>query len=397
MPNLLRAGSAAALLAASIVTSALAAPVGPPPPYIPPVYPGFWGTGVDTLNTGVSASGAVVVGQRSSGTAYRWDRVVSTTNMNNPPDGSYVADVGQTVFPGVNGVSADGLVTVGAVYAGTQNGLGDSVRWNPTATGTTASYLASLNTNQATDAARASNFDGSIIAGYQFFYIPAAGSAAQVPIRWVNGTPSQLLTPTGYYFGEANGINGSGNIIVGHAFNTPSYTVNATIWNNGTPTAVGGIITGGASSFVGVNPLGNLAVGYASNGTANVAVAYDIALSSFSTLPALAGTSSGIARDASDNWNVVGTMNYAAGGSTAFLWNSTLGTVDLNVYLASLGFNLSGWNLTSAYAISSDGLTIVGGGTHNGLNEGWVVTIPTPAATSLAALGCIATLRRKRR
>lgn len=395
MTNLLRTVLAVTLTCGT--TLSVHADQGPPPPPVNPgVYPGFWGTGINTLNTGVSASGAIVVGQTSSATAYRWDRIGYTQGMLNPLDGSGIGDVGQTVFPGVNGVSADGLVTVGAVYPGTNNGLGDSVRWNPTAAGTAATYLASANGNPATDAARASNFDGSIIVGYQFFYVPAAGAAAQRPVRWVNGAPSQMISPSGYTFGEANGVNSNGDIIVGYSFNVPAYTLNATIWNNGVPTAVGGIVPGGASSFVGVNPVGNLAVGYAFNGTADVAVVYDPAAPGFSVLPALAGTTSGLARDASTNWDVVGSMNFGAGGSAAFLWNTTLGTVDLNSYLASLGFNLTGWNLTSAYAISSDGLTIVGGGTHFGQMEGWVVTIPAPGAAAVAGLSLIPALRRRR-
>ena len=51
----------------------------------------------------------------------------------------------------------------------------------------------------------------------------------------------------------------------------------------------------------------------------------------------------------------------------AFLWTQTLGMVDLNNYLPTLGnINLSGWELREARGISADGSTIVGLGMHNG-------------------------------
>jgi hypothetical protein len=37
--------------------------------------------------------------------------------------------------------------------------------------------------------------------------------------------------------------------------------------------------------------------------------------------------------------------------------------------------DLSGWTLESAAAVSSDGLTIVGNGTHNGVREGWIARL----------------------
>ena len=39
----------------------------------------------------------------------------------------------------------------------------------------------------------------------------------------------------------------------------------------------------------------------------------------------------------------------------AFLWNRTMGFVDLNTHLASLGVDLTGWSLHEANAVSADG------------------------------------------
>jgi uncharacterized membrane protein len=87
--------------------------------------------------------------------------------------------------------------------------------------------------------------------------------------------------------------------------------------------------------------------------------------------------------------------------SRAVMWTSTLGSVDLNTYLPTLGVNLTGWNLTDAYGISYDGSVISGNGTFNSENAAWIVSsipVPEPSALLLAALGalCMISLRRNR-
>jgi probable HAF family extracellular repeat protein len=62
-------------------------------------------------------------------------------------------------------------------------------------------------------------------------------------------------------------------------------------------------------------------------------------------------------------------------GANASMWTAALGRVDLNAYLPSLGINLTGWTLTTAYGVSSDGQTIVGSGVHNGVVEAWIATL----------------------
>jgi uncharacterized membrane protein len=77
----------------------------------------------------------------------------------------------------------------------------------------------------------------------------------------------------------------------------------------------------------------------------------------------------------------------------AYYSSGPTGMVDLRDYLISNGVTgLGNWNLTQAWAVSADGATIVGTGTHEGITEAWVATIPEPSTIILAALAAIALL-----
>jgi hypothetical protein len=65
------------------------------------------------------------------------------------------------------------------------------------------------------------------------------------------------------------------------------------------------------------------------------------------------------------------------------------GMLNLRDHLISQGVeNLGGWSLTEAFAISADGLTIVGTGTNpQGSVEAWVAIIPEPSMVALGTMG----------
>jgi probable HAF family extracellular repeat protein len=86
-----------------------------------------------------------------------------------------------------------------------------------------------------------------------------------------------------------------------------------------------------------------------------------------------------------DGLSVAGSV-YFAGMDRASLWTSSLGMVDLNPYLPTLGIDLSGWVLTNAAGLSYDGSVIVGNGTYNGQPRGWIAVVPEPCA-AMAIVG----------
>ena len=89
------------------------------------------------------------------------------------------------------------------------------------------------------------------------------------------------------------------------------------------------------------------------------------------------GFSSGANGVSADGSVVVG-QGSSASGFEAFIWDATNGMRSLKTVLIDLGLGpaLAGWTLTSAWAISPDGLSIVGYGTNpSGDNEAWIAQL----------------------
>src|SRR5207244_2329466 len=98
-------------------------------------------------------------------------------------------------------------------------------------------------------------------------------------------------------------------------------------------------------------------------------------------LPQLPGGASGWPLGINADGSVIVGQSSVPGANHAIVWarglGSAAGVVDLNVYLPSVGVDLTGWTLTIANAVSADGYTIVGDGSHNGSGvEGWIATLP---------------------
>lgn len=108
----------------------------------------------------------------------------------------------------------------------------------------------------------------------------------------------------------------------------------------------------------------------------------------------------GIQRIIFDDARFIGRSD-GSSGSDAFIWDATNGMRTVVQELAAKGVELpSGWTLTSAQAISSDGTTIVGAGRNpSGRTEAWlaVVTVPEPGTASLeiAVVLTLAVMKRR--
>lgn len=102
---------------------------------------------------------------------------------------------------------------------------------------------------------------------------------------------------------------------------------------------------------------------------------------------------------------MVGYSSGFFGDTRAFLWSESLGMVDLNSYLPTLGIDLTNWTLTQATGVSDDGFTLTGRGSYDevpgpggAIGLSWVVTIPSPSAGMLGVIaGVVAAPGRRRR
>jgi uncharacterized membrane protein len=84
-----------------------------------------------------------------------------------------------------------------------------------------------------------------------------------------------------------------------------------------------------------------------------------------------------------DGATIVG-YGTSANGQEAFVWDSANGMRSLKNLLATNGVDMTGWTLTQANAVSSDGRTIVGFGTDpSNQVQAWVAVVPEPSSTFL--------------
>jgi probable HAF family extracellular repeat protein len=320
-----------------------------------------------TVARAVSDDGSVVVGyaRSSDGSeveAFRWTRAEGMQELGFLPgfSDSYAT-----------GVSGDGSTIVGGsnsrAFRWTSEGM-DSLRF--------PIFNRSLETP---DAGIAISFDGSTIVG-------ARGAVA---FRWTSaGGLERFAFPSGVTTSSANAISADGSVFVG-SYSTASehgafrWTSDDGFQNLGLPpgeynpeafavSADGSVVVGwnGSQGFRWKSAEGTHLLGPASD--------YSYA--------------TGVSGDGSI---IVGFL-YA----DPFLWDATRGRRSLQqVLVGDYGLDLTGWTLQSAYAISADGRTIVGSGTHLGRTEAWIATIPEPSSLALLGLGGILLyfLRRRQR
>ena len=269
--------------------------------------------------------------------------------------------------------------------------------------------------------------DGNTITGW---YQPV-GEAVSA-FRWTSGSGFELLSSLPGGDGSiAGGISADAQFIAGTSYVGPNSR--AVRWDSaGTPQDLG-VLPGRLNSYANaISGNGTTVVGDSDNtpfvwtqaggmqplqtdtGGAAFAVSFDGSVAAgyegsgsgaarwnngvLQVLPDLPGTSLSSAYAVSGNGLLTGGLcadndfNFSA-----TIWSDALGAVNLNTYLPTLGIDLTGWNLEVTTAISFDGNTLVGQGTFNGETRAWHATIPSPSIATTLGLGGLMVTRRRRR
>jgi len=199
-------------------------------------------------------------------------------------------------------------------------------------------------------------------------------------VRWNNlGVPLSLGTLPAGTISSAYGISPNGFYVVGDSGVNASNTKHAFRWNNpvGPMQSLGTLSGGTFSKAVAVSDNG-IATGYANDTNGNLRpFRYKFSWGFMENLGNIvpgATNASLLSTGISGNGSViVGQSLDTSFGDRAFIWMSSTGVLDLKTYVASLGGDVTGWEFTGAFGISSNGRTISGSGSLNGASTNFVI------------------------
>jgi len=322
---------------------------------------------------GISGDGSIVVGVSPTtvdepGTAaVRWHSRTGAIARIEDPTGALAPSEAFAA-------SHDGSIVVGD--AGRRD---QGFRWS----GEDGSVLGLRDPSSGLTNTRASavSSDGSTIVGF------GTRDTRREAFRWdaangLQGLGSLAIGSFGW------GVNGDGSVVVGETGS--SFGIEAFRWTaDDGMRGLGGIFAGTNISYAtGVSPDGYFLIGAAGIPGGQVAFRW-LPWTGFQPLGDLESAGNSMFSQANaisaDGQVVVGSRG--AGPARAFIWDPVRGIRALDVVLAQLGIDLSGWTINDATGISADGLTIVGNGFHNGRQEAWVAVIPEPSTALLLGIG----------
>lgn len=316
----------------------------------------------------VSADGSVVVG-RSRTTqfgdeGFRWTQATGMVKLADLPGGHF------TSIGNAYGVSADGSVIVG-------NGLTtagvEAFRW--TAAGGVVP-LGDLPGGANFSVAYGVSADAAVIAGSSSEDGPF-NSPIEHTVRWTSGPPINLGGLAGAY-SYARAISGDGSTIIGLSDNKAYRWTQATGMVQLTP--ANGFTT---SAVWGVSHDGSVVVGGGTSGNGFEAFRWTQA-GGFVGLGDVTGGSFGSNANAvSGDGSIIVGSGSTSMGERASIWDAAHGMRNLRDVLVNeygLGASLTGWNLTTASAISPDGRFVVGYGTNpnTATYEAWLADLTAP-------------------
>jgi probable HAF family extracellular repeat protein len=201
---------------------------------------------------------------------------------------------------------------------------------------------------------------------------------------------------------EARASNDNGTVLVGYGATGTGIT-DAMRWTQATGMVSIGKLPGGSqASAEGVNSDGSVIVGWSNTATPGAQEAFRwtqaTGMVSIGDLPT--GSTSAVANDVSGDGSIIVGYGATSAGTQAFYWTQTDGMLRLWDVLLAHGVDpapAGRTNLTEAWGVSDDGLTVAGTGVRNGNNEAFLAVLPEPTALALLALATPAVIGRRRR
>lgn len=350
--------------------------------------PSFMGLGTTstcrfpTVAFGVSADGSTVVGRCQNNTgngafeAFRWTEASGIVTLGDIPGGSYSSSA--------IGVSGNGSVVVGVGQSPESGSNNVATLWTQT------SGLMSLGVLQGgvySSAAIAVSDDGAVVVGF------SSSDLNDQAFRWTAATG---MVGLGLARSQATGVSSDGQVIAGHSgsLRRPFR------WTPATGAVSLGLPSNGSNAaFVeNLSADGSTMVGFSRKPTGEDQAFVWRDGFGYQDLGILPGDFASIAREVSDVGTRIVGASQGSGPQKAVIWDGANELRNLREWLVSdFGLNLTGWLLTDAFAISSDGNTIVGVGINpQGEQEAFRAVIPEPA-TAFLTLAAIAMLRPRRR
>jgi probable HAF family extracellular repeat protein len=330
--------------------------------------------------TGVSADGTVVVGRSTSTKsapswteAFRWTSAGGMVSLGDLPGSDFNSRS--------MAVSADGNVVVG--LSNSSKGMWDNeaFRWTRASGMVGLGFLPS--SNPRSSIAWSTSGHGAVIVGDN------SRMGAVEAFRWT-GTGGMVGLgdfPGGDCLSVAYGTSADGNVIVGVSSGGSNHRQEAFRWTRASGMVGLGDLNGcGLSSQAnGVSADGRVVVGI-SNTPAHFEAfrwARKSGMVGLGVLPSQGIIESNANAASADGSVIVGHSFVRGDGSNildnrAFLWNGSLGIVNLQDHLVATGATgLKGWTLIDATGVSADGRTITGWGLNpNGFGEAWLATVP---------------------
>lgn len=191
--------------------------------------------------------------------------------------------------------------------------------------------------------------------------------------------------PSGFQEATAYGISADGQVMVGNG--EGPYADEAFRWTlQGGIEGLGFLPGGDASTALAVSADGSVVVGYSTTSAGQEAFRWTSTEGMVGLGDLSGGAIGSVAHGVSFDGSIVVGAGTTASGEEACIWvNGTLS--NLKTFLTdNYGLDLSGWTLTAAKLVSSDGKTIVGYGlSPDGETEAWIAHIgDRTAATPLA-------------